>query len=280
MKTNKQTHNWLLDVILFTVFLLAFFLDLTGVILHQYLGMICGMLILVHFLWHIRWVSTVTRSFFTITSKRTVLYFLLDALILISALVIIINGFVISTWLNLPLNNYLAWRDFHVFTSIGTLCLVLLKIGLHWRWIANGARKIFVKRAIPALELAPVQNSISRKDFLKVMGMVGVASLFAVRSALKDSDALIDTISIDTESSPTPFQSNAVALEANPYPIVSTAVPSQGSTVVPTQNILPTSTSAPVACIVRCDKHCSFPGSCRRYVDLNGNNLCDNGECL
>jgi hypothetical protein len=98
MKTNKLTHNWLLDAVLFTVFLVAFFLDLTGVILHQYLGILCGILILIHFLWHFRWVSTVARSFFTITSKRTLLYFLLDALILIGVLVIIINGLVISTW--------------------------------------------------------------------------------------------------------------------------------------------------------------------------------------
>jgi hypothetical protein len=31
---------------------------------------------------------------------------------------------------------------------------------------------------------------------------------------------------------------------------------------------------------VRCNRGCSFPGQCHRYVDSNANNLCDNGECL
>ena len=34
------------------------------------------------------------------------------------------------------------------------------------------------------------------------------------------------------------------------------------------------------ACTIRCNKGCSYPGHCRRYVDTNRNNRCDLGECM
>ena len=33
-------------------------------------------------------------------------------------------------------------------------------------------------------------------------------------------------------------------------------------------------------CLVLCPRACVFPGECRDYLDKNGNNLCDLGECL
>jgi len=33
-------------------------------------------------------------------------------------------------------------------------------------------------------------------------------------------------------------------------------------------------------CVIRCTRACAYPGKCRRYVDENGNYLCDLGECL
>ncbi len=37
MKTSKQKHNWLIDAALFISLLFSFWLELTGVALHQWL---------------------------------------------------------------------------------------------------------------------------------------------------------------------------------------------------------------------------------------------------
>jgi hypothetical protein len=41
-----------------------------------------------------------------------------------------------------------------------------------------------------------------------------------------------------------------------------------------------TSAASDAACVLLCSKGCSYPGDCQDYLDMNGNNLCDLGECL
>ena len=44
MKTNKHKWNWMMDATLLAGFLATFFLDLTGLVAHQWLGMAVGWL--------------------------------------------------------------------------------------------------------------------------------------------------------------------------------------------------------------------------------------------
>ncbi len=45
---TKQKRNWVLDAILFVIFIFTFLLDLTGVVLHQWLGIIAGAIATIH----------------------------------------------------------------------------------------------------------------------------------------------------------------------------------------------------------------------------------------
>jgi len=50
---NKdQNSKWLVDITLFTGFVLAFFLDLTGLELHQWVGVAAGGLATYHLITH------------------------------------------------------------------------------------------------------------------------------------------------------------------------------------------------------------------------------------
>jgi hypothetical protein len=70
MKTNKQKHHWLIDAALFAGFLLSFWLELTGVALHQRLGVAIGVVTGYHLFTHWSWVKSVTNRFFRQTSIR------------------------------------------------------------------------------------------------------------------------------------------------------------------------------------------------------------------
>ena len=63
MKINKQKWNWMTDAVLLVGFLAAFFLDLAGLPLHQWLGVALGLLTGYHFLLHRDWVKSVTQKF-------------------------------------------------------------------------------------------------------------------------------------------------------------------------------------------------------------------------
>lgn len=264
---NRQKKNWLVDAVLLAGFLIAFMLDLTGLTLHQWLGVAVGLLAGYHLLAHWTWVNSVSQRLFGHTSRQANLYFWVDAGLYLGFLLISLTGLAISTWLNLTLGNFQAWRDFHILVSVLTLLLVVLKIGIHSRWIVSVARSYnFIPGSSPRenrsslptpflptpIKPAPVKVAADRRDFLKLMGIVGVGALLAGFSAL---DGLTESVGSESESDQgsltTGYSLQAEALSASSD-----------------------------SCSVRCGRGCSYPGHCRRYTDSNQNNLYDYGECI
>lgn len=255
MNTKPKT-NWWIDLALFTGFIAAFFLDFTGVDLHQWIGVIGGALASYHLVIHWEWAVAVGERFFGSTSGKARFNFIIDSLLLIGFALIVSTGLVISTWLDLTLGNPGAWLSLHILASIGALLALVVKLGLHWRWIARTAQSIFAGSS-PALArsaalppAAPGRRQISRGEFLKVMGVAGAASFVALVSASSSLAAL---------------------QEAGSQAAASQAASLQSTTA---------DASASSGCTVRCERGCSYPGHCRRYVDSNNNNRCDLGECL
>ena len=64
MKQDKQKRNWIIDAVLFGGFLVALWLDLTGVAVHQWLGIAVGALAGYHLVAHWSWVEAVTSRLF------------------------------------------------------------------------------------------------------------------------------------------------------------------------------------------------------------------------
>jgi hypothetical protein len=309
MKNNQQKTNWVIDVILFTGFLLAFFLDITGLFLHQWLGVFLGILALVHLVVHWQWFSTVTDRFLTKTSNRSRLYYLIDFAILGGFALIGLTGLIISSWLNLSLTNYQMWRDLHVDISIVTLLIVVLKIGFHWKWIVNTARtSVFAFPAPVAPTRQPVlaqvtvsptpdrarARQLNRRDFIRLMGIVGAASLLAMTNALNADNLtaagqasqtelteeeqiklLVQQILDERAAQEAAQQTQTAQLsEANP-----TATPDAAPTVQPQAQSIQQNTQTN-SCVIRCNRGCSAPGRCRRFTDSNGDNRCDLSECV
>ncbi len=292
---KNQKSNWYLDVVILLGFLVSFFLNLTGLAVHQWLGVAVFLGIMFHLVNHWDWVKSVFSNFFGKASGRARLYALIDGLLLYGFVMIIETGLVISTWFNLNLSNYEVWLEIHIYSSIATLLLAVLKVGLHWRWIVKTAAKIFTpapKLNPQVLNPVPQASTVSRRDFLVTMGLVGLGSAIAISNvlpSLKKVDAS-STVAQNTENTATTAATQAEPTATSTQAQAVTSVPTDASTAIPTATAqptaLPTATSAPVAsnslvCYASCPKgrHCSFPGQCGRYTDSNSNGLCDLGEC-
>lgn len=260
---KKTWTLWITDAILFVGFLISFLLDLTGLPLHQWLGIAVGALAMYHLLLHWAWVKSVALRFFTRTSGQAKVYLLVDAGVMLGFLLILVTGLVISTWLELPLDNYPAWKNLHVAVAIATLLWVVLKIALHWRWVVTVAhRHVFVARTgnVRPAQPAPDKSAMGRREFLKLMGIVGAAAVLAIGTALDGlSTAPAKQITAEGADAESLIQGSA---QSSPTP---------GSS---------TDSAASSPCVVRCSRGCSYPGRCRRYTDANGNGRCDMGECL
>jgi hypothetical protein len=250
------SKRWLLDAAFFTGFLACFFIDLTGVGLHQWLGIAAGAVAAVHLASHQKWVNVITGRFFGKTSRRARLYYLVDALLLAGFALMVGTGLGISTWLGLSPGAYDAWRAAHVLVSVASLLLVVLKIGLHAGWILAVGRKLFASLAgspgTPAI--APVSGPPGRRAFLKLMGGVGAVSLLVASLSLQGlaQDGQLTTTEIETGDAQAPSRGRFRASAAF---------------------------SASGVCAAQCGRRCAFPGRCRRYVDQDTNGRCDLGEC-
>lgn len=256
MKQDKQKRNWIIDAVLFGGFLAALWLDLTGLAMHQWLGIAVGASAGYHLVAHWSWVRAVTGRFFGRTSKQSRQFYAVDAGLAVGFVTIAATGLVISTWLDLSLTSYVVWRNIHVLASVVTLALVVGKIGLHWRWIVSTARRrIFpvpapVRQASPG-QPAPVATQMGRRDFVRLMAGVGAVALLAGVNALSGTAG---------------DQAEAASAARNAGDAAAQAGAASASTTG--------------SCTVRCGRRCSYPGHCHRYADANNNGRCDLGECL
>jgi len=312
MAKNKQKVNWILDVILLLLFFILFFMDLTGLAIHQWLGVALGALIVIHLVNHLEWVECVISKFFGKTSNRARVYAVVDMLLLLGSVMIIESGLVISTWLNLTWINYDAWWEIHIYSAVFTLALTVVKIGIHRSWIICATKKLFAKRQVKPLPVVVAKNPdlVSRRQFLAGMGVISIGSVLAISRVLPRNITAQALAASGSETDPQVAQASeavqseaVVAAQVEPTqtaPVSTQADPAgsaQVNTEVAVQQVQPTATaipneqtaatSAPVAsasalvCTRSCRKrkHCSYPGSCRDYTDQNGNGLCDLGEC-
>lgn len=273
MKTNTLQTKWLIDGFLFAGYLLSFFLDWTGLFLHQLLGVAVGILAMYHLLAHWKWVSTATRRFFGRTSSQARRYYLIDLGMLIGFFTIGITGLTISSWLNLSLAAYASWRQAHILASILVLLMILAKLGLHSRWIMATARRVIFHQPEISGNLQPgrQENSLARRDFLKIIGVTGAASLVAFMKAVNSIQA--DSL---TESGTDIITSPSATGQDNLVSGFETAEDEIVRQPTATTDVLSDSAAS---CLVKCNRKCSYPGHCRKYVDSNHNNRCDWGEC-
>jgi hypothetical protein len=265
MRTKQKTYWWV-DIVLFFGFVVAFFLSFTGVELHQWIGIFGGLLAAYHLLIHWDWVDAVAKRLSASTGAVIWLKFITDGVIMSGFVAIILTGLVISTWLNLPVSDVTGWLSLHIITSITTLLALLVKLVLHWRWISRTTKDVVQSKTIlPAAshQLVPVpvqRQSMDRRDFLKVMGMLGGASLLAFLSAtwslasLQDESSTVASLSESGASSSSDPDSSRY-MSSSPF------------------------ASSSSSCFIQCNRRCSYPGHCRRYTDTDNDNYCDLGQC-
>jgi hypothetical protein len=254
---SKQKTRWWVDASLFAGLITACFVNLTGVDMHQWIGVLAGAIALYHLLTHLNWIEVVTERFFGKTSAISRVYYLIDAGLMAGFFSMIATGLVMSTWLNLDLSNYATWRTVHIGATIASVSLTFVKLILHRSWIVQTARKWVFPSPLSTAPAAPAApGGMSRREFLATMGTVSLASLLALGQS-------IDSLNASSQEA------------ASTAASTSTTSSSSQSSASKIANI----TSSTTTCALLCGKRCSYPGRCRRYTDSNANGRCDLGEC-
>jgi len=134
-----------LDASLLVIFILLLSPRMTGLALHEILGFIFFIPVIIHLLIAWPWIQNATRKFFRTANTRTRFNFFLNAMLFIILITELVSGFVISqvvlpsvglhtindrSWRathNLPLNFFVLFAGFHV--------------AINWGWIVAAFKK-------------------------------------------------------------------------------------------------------------------------------------------
>lgn len=134
-----------LDCVMAVILVLLYNSHVFALAFHEIAGLFIFCLFVIHVLLNRKWVTSITSKLFNKTlSPRVRIGYAVDLLLLISFVMIIISGILISQVLfpSLAMGKDSPWRNIHQFTAAVALILVGIHLGLHWGFISGMFKKM------------------------------------------------------------------------------------------------------------------------------------------
>ena len=184
--------------------------------------------------------------------------------------------------------SYQAWDDLHTWSSLAMIAGVLVHLVLHWRWIISMTRRMLSKpvrasrpvrtETVPEIVwIKSERGKMNRRDFLRLSGVavagigLGVLGYRTIRTA--GSADVVQEAEIDRGSSPVKDQPSLQEVETEESQLLPTPTLQVAPTAVPSELLQQACVACPRGLV-----NDPYPGRCRRYVDANGNGVCDLSE--
>lgn len=140
-KLSQTLKNLALDLTLFVAFIVDVNLQLTGIPIHEWLGILFGGLFMLHVIFHWEWVVSITRRFFGRAPVKDKINYVLNLALYIDFVLITVSGILISrsamATLGITVNGSRYWTMLHHTTADLSIFLIGLHLALHWKWITN-----------------------------------------------------------------------------------------------------------------------------------------------
>jgi len=169
-----------LDTVLLIIFILLLSPRLTGLPLHEVLGIIFFIPIIIHLLIAWPWIQSVTKKFFKTASRRTHFNFFLNTILFILVITELVSGFVISQvvlpGLGIKTLNDKSWRSVHNLTLNYTLLFAGLHIAINWGWIVS----VFKKRLNIPGQSGEIFSFKFKSIFVRICILIAATGLIAI----------------------------------------------------------------------------------------------------
>ena len=136
----------LLDLSLFGALLLAYNPAWTGIALHEWLCVAVVAPLLVHII--VNWDMTmrIVRRFSALVRATPRVNLVVDGALFVAAVTVTVSGFMVSQVVARAFGIVVIptsiWVQTHSLSADATIALLLVHFALHWKWIANAARRL------------------------------------------------------------------------------------------------------------------------------------------
>jgi Domain of unknown function (DUF4405) len=167
VKSNTKT-KLAIDILIFIGFLVAMEPRSTGIAIHEWLTLASMAAVITHLLLNWNWIVQVTKRFFTLSTIRPRINYILNVLLFIDVVLIMYTGIMISEsfvpTLGIALPRSFNMRGLHDTMANLFILLLGLHTAFHWSWIGNTFKRyvfqpvtrLFVPKNVP--QVNPVEN--------------------------------------------------------------------------------------------------------------------------
>ena len=138
---SETFKNFWVDIALFLMFIVDMNTHLTGIAVHEWLGIVFGGALVYHLLLHWQWINSTTRRLFSKLPGVQRLRYGVDLLLFVVMVIVVASGVLISRdalpAIGLPIEPSRFWSGLHHLTSNLVILLVGLHLALSWSWFTN-----------------------------------------------------------------------------------------------------------------------------------------------
>ena len=134
-------RNLAIDIAALAVYLVAANPAVTGIGIHEWLGLGMPVIFFVHAAMHVDWVIEAVRGSFVRLSWARTGNAVLDLVIVAVVMVVMVSGVMVSgavlPALGLYADGYYFWDPLHAIAAKALLALLLVHVVAHWRWLVG-----------------------------------------------------------------------------------------------------------------------------------------------
>lgn len=143
----KKCHmKLILDIIMTICFICIMKIKITGMSLHEKLGISILVLVCIHLILNYKWIKGITIRLFDKKLKPIIkISYVLNVILCALILLIVASGMLVSVTIftHISAENRALWADIHKIASLFAFICISIHVGLHWNMIMAGFKKIF-----------------------------------------------------------------------------------------------------------------------------------------
>lgn len=169
---KKNIIKMILDIVMIVVLAMLYNSHVASMSFHEIAGLGIFGLFIIHCLLNVKWITSVSKRFFsTSLSPKVRLGYIVNLLLAITFIFAIISGIQTSQVLFPADSHGSIWRGIHHFCGAVSIILVGIHLGLHWTFISN-----MVKKIIPLKDVARKSISITLLIAVLAFGFYSIAT--------------------------------------------------------------------------------------------------------
>ncbi|MDD3243391.1 MAG: DUF4405 domain-containing protein [Eubacteriales bacterium] len=167
--------KYVLDALMAAAFLLLMDTSVTGLAVHEWLGIALCAVFVLHKALNWKWIVNTTRRFGALSARVRFMY-VLDAVLLVMMSALLLSGLLISRVVLPQTVTRAGWALAHGILSWGTLALLGVHVGLHWKAILLQVRKLLHLRAYSTVRTVLCRVVSGLLALLGIYGLVRTSS--------------------------------------------------------------------------------------------------------